>query len=127
MKWFLILSAALSFAFADSSHHNDASRFPMDLHDLKLTSQQHSAVENAMKEYQHAYRRYHRQNNNTQKELNALFLNSQFDQVLFQAKSLEDERNAIEIRTQLFSRLHAILTPQQRERFIHHLQEWEIE
>ncbi|MDD3596223.1 periplasmic heavy metal sensor [Sulfuricurvum sp.] len=127
MKWFLILATALSFAFADSSHHSDSSRFPMDLHDLKLTPQQHKAVENAMKEYQHSYRRYRRQDNTLQEELNTIFLNPRFDQALYQSKSVEAERTAIEIRTQLFSRLHAILTPEQRERFIHHLQEWEIE
>lgn len=128
MKWFLVLATILSFAFAESYHHQEAQAlFPMDLHDLKLTPQQHKAVENAMKEYQSAYRRYHRQNDAVQEELNAIFADPQFDPSRFQTKSMEIEREAITIRTQLFSRLHAILTPEQRKRFIHHLREWEIE
>jgi Spy/CpxP family protein refolding chaperone len=99
----------------------------MDLHDLKLTAQQHKAVEAAMKEYQHAYRSYHRQSEKTQKELNELFLHPTFDETLFTAKNLELERTSVEIRTQLFSRLHALLTPEQKRRFVRHIEEWDIE
>ena len=53
---FLILAMmlALTHAYADDDNH----RFPMDLHDLKLSPQQHKAVASAMKEYQHDYRRF---------------------------------------------------------------------
>lgn len=128
MKWVAILVAAvclvsLSPANADDDEH----RFPMDLHDLGLTKQQHHSVEEAMKEYQRAYRRYHHQSEKTQEELNALFLEPAFDAESFRAKNLEMERASIEIRTRLFERLHTILSPEQKRRFVRHMEEWEIE
>lgn len=105
----------------------DDHRLPMDLHDLGLNKQQHRAVEDAMKEYQHSYRRYHHQSEKTQEELNALFLDPTFDADKFRAKSLEMEKASVEIRTRLFERLHTILTHEQKRRFIRHLEEWDIE
>jgi len=105
----------------------DDHRLPMDLHDLGLSKQQHRIVEEAMKEYQHSYRRYHRQSEKAQEELNALFLDSSFDAEKFRTKSLEREKASVEIRTRLFERLHTILTPEQKRRFIRHLEEWDIE
>lgn len=88
----------------------DDHRFPMDLHDFGTDKATAPVPEEAMKEYQYAYRRYHHQNERAQEELNALFLNSSFDAEAFRAKSLEMERGSIEIRIRLFERLHTILT-----------------
>lgn len=126
MKRFIFLITALSlivnFSYADENR-----RFPMDLHDLSLTSQQHKAVETAMKEYQHTYRNYHVQSEKTRQELNVLFVQPVFDEELFRSKNLEMERASIEIRARLFSRLHTILTAEQKRRFIRHIQEWDVE
>lgn len=119
----LILSlSGVNTVFAD-----DDNRFPMDLRDLGLTKQQHRMVEEAMKEYQYSYRIYHHQSKKSQEQLNVLFLNPTFDADEFQAKSLEIQRGSIEIRTRLFERIHTILNPEQKRRFVHHLQEWDIE
>ncbi len=116
----LILSAV---SFAD----DDSSRFPMDMHDLRLNPKQHHAVEAAMQEYQKEYRRFHRQNEKTEREIRTLFLNPVFDEKAFRAKHMEMARASAEIRTRLFARLHSILTPEQKRRFIRHMEEWEIE
>jgi Spy/CpxP family protein refolding chaperone len=107
----------------DDDHH----RFPMDLDDLRLTSQQHQAVKEIMREYQNSSRLYHKQNAKTRLELNALFLNPTFDENTFRLKSTERQISSVEIQTRLLKKLHAILTPQQKQQFIHHIQEWEIE
>lgn len=122
---FLITAMLLivNLSYADDEAH----RFPMDLHDLSLTSQQHKAVESAMREYQHAYRTYHDQSEKTRQELNLLFVQPTFDEKSFYTKNMEMERTSIEIRTRLFSRLHTILTPDQKRRFIRHIQEWDVE
>lgn len=118
----MVLVLAVAFAFGDDEH-----RFPMDLHDLELTSKQHKAVEAAMKEYQSSYRRHHRQNEKTQEELGALFLNPVFDEKTFRTKHMEMVLDSVEIRTRLYVRIHSILTPEQKKRFIRHMEEWEIE
>lgn len=128
MSWIQIIMVTLCLTTANPVYADDDVRsFPMDLHDLGLTQQQHSSVEAAMKEYQHAYRRYHRQSEKTQDDLNNLFLNPTFDTETFRSKNLEMERASIEIRTRLFERLHTILTPEQKRRFIRHIKEWEVE
>lgn len=124
MKSFIMLLSLLCFVWADSDDHR---RFPMDLHDLQLTSQQHQAVEEAMREYQSSSRRYHKQNGKTQQELNALFLSPTFDEKLFRVKSMEMQTASVAIQIQLLENLHKILTPQQKAKFIRHIQEWEIE
>ena len=124
MKWIIALAMLLALsAYGDDDHH----RFPLDLHDLGLSKQQLRSVEEAMKEYQYSYRRYHHQSEKTQEELNTLFLNPWFDSEAFRAKSLELQRTSIEIRTRLFERLHRVLTSEQKRRFIHHLEELDIE
>jgi len=117
----MLLMFLINTAYADDH------RLPMDLHDLGLSKQQHRAVEDAMKEYQHSYRRYHHQSEKSQEELNALFLDPTFDADKFRAKSLEREKASVEIRTRLFERLHTVLTPEQKRRFIRHLEEWDSE
>lgn len=122
MKWILVAAMVFSLsAYGDDDHH----RLPMDLHDLALTKQQLHSVEEAMKEYQSSYRRYHHRKEKDQDELNALFLSSTFDAETFRAKSMEREKVSIEIRSRLLERLHSVLTPEQRARYIHHLEEWD--
>lgn len=128
MKSFIILMSLLCFVWADSSKiEDDHHPFPMDLHDLQLTPKQHQAVEEAMREYQNASRRFHQQNFQTQQELKELFSNPVFDETSFRAKSMQMQQISVEIQIRLFKRLHTILTPQQKQRFIRHMQEWEVE
>jgi len=128
MKSFIMFISLVCLVWADSSKmEDDHHRFPMDLHDLQLTSQQYQAVKEVMREYQSSSRLYHRQNGKTRQELNSLFLNPTFDEKSFRAKSLEMQNTSIEIQTRLLKKLHAILTSQQKQKFIRHIQEWEIE
>lgn len=123
MKWIIIFLMLISLcAYADGDR-----RFPMDLHDLGLTKQQHHSLEEVMKEYQSSNRRYHHQNGKSQEDLNTLFVSSSFDSEAYRTKSLEMEKASIEIRARLLERLHSILTPEQRRRFAHHLEEWDSE
>lgn len=117
------VSLLCTLSFADGENH----RFPMDLPDLGLTSQQHKAVETAMKEYRQAYRIHHRSREKTQQELNALFLQPTFNETVFRTKMMDIQNGSIEIRTRLFARLHGILTPEQKRRFLRHVEEWEVE
>lgn len=121
MKWIIIFVMLISHSlYGDDDHH-----FPMDFHDLGLTKQQHRVVEEAMKEYQSSNRRYHHQNEKAQDELNGLFLSSSFDSQAYRTKSLERENASIEIRARLLERLHNVLSPEQRRRFVGHLEEWD--
>lgn len=128
MKSWIIILSLLCFVWADSSkREDDRHRFPMDLDDLHLTPQQYKAVKEVMREYQSSSRLYHKQNAKTRLELNILFLNPAFDEKAFRAKSIEIQTSSIEIQTQILKKLHTILTPQQKQQFIRHIQEWEIE
>jgi len=122
MKWIIVLAMLLALsAYGDDDHH----RFPMDLHDLGLTKQQHRIVEEAMKEYQYSNRRFHQRSEKDQDALNGLFLSPSFDSEAFRAKSLEREKASIAIRARLLERLHSVLTPEQKRRYVHHLKEWD--
>ena len=128
MKSLIIILSLLCFVWADSSKIDDEHhRFPMDLDDLHLSAQQHQVVKEIMREYQSSSRLYHKQNTKAQQELNALFLNPIFDEKVFRLKSIEMQTSSIEIQTRLLKKLHTILTPQQKQQFIRHIQEWEIE
>lgn len=127
MKRSIILIALLSLSFNSSCADEKSHRFPMDLHDLKLTSQQHKEVEKALKEYRHAYRIQHIQNEKTRQELNRLFVQPVFDEELFRTKNMERKRGSNEIQIRFYSRLHNILTPEQKRRFIRHIEEWNVE
>lgn len=128
MKSLIIFLSLVCFVWADSSQmEDDHHRFPMDLDDLHLTAQQYKVVKEVMREYQSSARLYHKQNAKTQLELNALFLSPAFDEKVFRLKSTEMHISSVDIQTRLLKKLHAILTPQQKQQFIRHMQEWEIE
>ncbi|MDD5716862.1 MAG: periplasmic heavy metal sensor [Sulfuricurvum sp.] len=128
MKLLILILSLLCFVWADSSRmDDDPHRFPMDFDNLHLTTQQRQVLKEIMREYQGSSRLYHKQNAKTKLELNTLFLNPNFDENTFRAKSIEMQTSSIEIKTQLLKKLHAILTPQQKQQFIRHIQEWEIE
>ena len=128
MKSFILFISLLCFVWADSSKmEDDHHRFPMDLHDLQLTKQQYQAIEETMRDYKSSSRLYHKQNAKTQQELNALFLNPTFDKKTFRAKSMEMQTISVGIQIRLLENLHKILTPPQKQKFIRHMQEWEIE
>lgn len=127
MKKRMIVIAILILSFTHSFADGHSHRFPMDLQDLGLTPQQHKEVEGALREYQHAYRTHRIQNEKDRQELNRLFLQPVFDEESFRTKNIERERGSVEIQTRFFSRLHRILTPEQKRRFIRHIEEWEVE
>ncbi len=115
---FLFFSAS-----ADEEHH----RFAMDLHDLHLNPQQHQALKEAMREYRDAAQTLHHEQKRTQAGLDTLFLAPKFDKTAFEAAYLERVRASVRIRSRLFEQLHAILTPEQKHRFVKHIEEWELE
>lgn len=127
MKWISTLLTTLFLLGLNPLYGDDDNRFPMDLSDLGLTQKQHRFVESAMREYQLSYRRYHHQSEKAQREMNALFLAQTFDEKSFVSKNLEIQKSSIEIRSKLLKQLHNILNKEQKRRFVHHLEEWEIE
>lgn len=127
MKWLIILIMSVLFGVNSSYADGDEHRFPMDFRDLKLSSEQYRAVKEAMKEYRHAYHDYRLKSEKAQNRLNELFLNPIFDEAAFKANSLDLRCGSIPIQTQLFSRIHSILTLEQKRRFVRHMKEWEVE
>jgi Spy/CpxP family protein refolding chaperone len=123
----IIMVLLLNLTTSVYADHDDHHRFAMDLYDLKLSSSQHHALKEAMKDYKKGFKRYRHQDKKMQQELDALFLSPTFDSAAFEKKYLEKERASIALRTQLFNRLHDILTLEQKRRFIEHIEEWDFE
>lgn len=85
MKWIIVLATLLALSYGDDDHH----RFPMDLHDLGLTKQQHRIVEGHIERVSNA----NHTDSTNQSEKIKMFLMGCFkfvsDSEAFRAKSLE--------------------------------------
>jgi Spy/CpxP family protein refolding chaperone len=127
MTWLLIALLLLGIARADDYEEEETLHLPRDLSRLELTPRQREAIGTILARNMEQLHRLHEERERLQKHLRALFLRDSFDRRAFEEALLESKRKAVAIEGELFARIHALLTPEQRRRFVRHMKEWEIE
>jgi Spy/CpxP family protein refolding chaperone len=125
MRWILILLLCWGTLQADDD--SDELHLPRDLSTLELTPRQQQAIGEILERNMKQLHRLHEEREQLEKRLAELFVASDFDARAFEEALLETRRKAARIETELFARIHALLTPQQRRRFIRHMKEWELD
>jgi len=125
MRVLLILLLALSlYADHDGRKEHHLSK---DLSYLELSDVQQERVKNIIKIYRHDLKLYRDFKEEREKQRESLFVEDLLNtQALLQLHEAIEEKSA-EIENRFFTQMHAILTPEQRLKFAHNFDEWEVE
>lgn len=122
---FLLLGILL---FADSDKHEYREHhLPLDMSHLDLTSRQHKQVRTIVKTFKHEHKQFHRHKKVAREAISHLFLAKTFDTEEFIRLTTVLNQRAIKIQAKFFSRIHQVLTPSQKKRFVDYMEEWEVE
>ena len=124
MKIFLICIMAFSLYASDGKKEHHLSK---DLSYLDLSSQQKEHAKGIIKEYRSALKAFHEFKENMEKQKESLIMKETLKEEDLQRihQALNDKANTIENRFLL--QMHRLLTPEQRKKFAHNLEEWEVE
>ena len=128
MKLLSILLLLSTLLIADYDEHEYRDRhLPMDLSYLKLDREQHKSVKKIVRKYREALKDFHHQERRTRTAVAKLFAADTFDTEKFIELNTALQQEAVRIQARFFSRMHKVLTPRQKKRFIYYMEEWEIE
>lgn len=127
MKFFSIILLLVTLMTADEKYEHEEHYFPLDMSYLKLSNIQHIKVKKLVENFRHEYKKFHIQEKNTDKKIAKLFLEKEFNIDRFIQLSSQLQKDAIQIQADFLIKMHKILTPTQKRRFIKYMREWEVE
>ena len=131
IKAFLALLLVAGFAFGDDDDHHrrgyEEHHIPKDLSFLDLSRDQHEKVKAILYEYKHALKRFRHEKKEHAWAMEALFVKDAFDAAAYEKASRELDAKAVAIQADFLAKLHAVLSPDQRQRFLHYFDEWDVE
>jgi len=126
MRLFLLVLLLCLGLHADHDEHRER-HLPMDISHLDLTRAQYDAMERLIRNHHEAHRRYSRDKRRTQEEIGRLFGAERFDKERYLALTAALRDEAAAIQAEFYASIHTLLTPRQRQAFLHYMEEWEIE
>lgn len=112
------------FVYADDDEHH---HYRKDFSYLSLSKEQKSVVKKILKEYQEELREYRHIKYKLVEKKQNLFLDSNFDAQKLEMlnETINEKKSKVELK--LLKNLHKVLSKEQKYKFIHYLEEWEIE
>jgi Spy/CpxP family protein refolding chaperone len=126
MKYFIILLLVTAL-FSDSFENHNERHINKELSHLKLSKEQNTKVKKILKEFRFDLKEFREYKKDIEKEKEKLFMNE-----IFKADELDKLNNALDakahkIEKSFLEKIHFILTPKQREKFIYYFDDWEVE
>lgn len=121
MKKLAILLTLINFLFANTNY------MYKDLDYLNLSEIQKKQVKEILLSQRKAFSKYYKAKAKAKEELQELMQNENFDEDEYE-DTLEDiYEEAVELETDIFKKLHRVLTKEQRKKFSQRLEEWRVE
>jgi len=125
MKVLLILLLALSlYADHDGRKEHHLSK---DLSYLDLSNTQQESAKHIIKTYRHALKQYREFKEDVEQQKMQLFQEDTLNEEAFVKLQTTIYQKASAIENRFLTQMHILLTPGQREKFSHNLEEWEVE
>ncbi|RAX56944.1 hypothetical protein CCZ01_07785 [Helicobacter monodelphidis] len=133
-SFFILLCCSVSLLFAGTikpeteSIEYDSQAYIYDWkQDLKLTQKQFKKLRDILRDYrlqnssiQDDYARNSALNHN-------LFIENQYDATYYIESSMQIERKRLEAEKNFFTKIHHLLTPEQRKAFAKNIDDWSIQ
>ena len=123
----LLLATLLTADYNEREHEYRDRHLPLDLSYLDLSDKQYKNVKKIIRQYKEALKDFHHQERQTRLAVAKLYSADTFDKEKFIKLNTALQQKAIKIQAMFFSRMHKVLTPEQKKRFIYYMKEWEVE
>lgn len=127
MKYLLLILVLFTFSFADEHKEEHHHYYSKDLTYLDLGYEQQKNIKKLLKVYRKELKRYRKLKKHTIDSKQKLFEQENLDPETLIALDLELAQKAAKIEADFLTQIHHTLTKKQREFFIKHIDEWEVE
>jgi len=123
---FLVFSLVL-IADDDNEYYEHSLHIPRDLSYLDLSDTQKDLIKNIIKNNNKKLLQIYEDEEDFEKDAKKMFLNENFDKQSYIKESTKLKNKIITLEADFFNNIHHILNKKQRELFLIHLEEWEID
>lgn len=131
MKLLIAFLLVILPVFADHDEYDEHERqeyhLPLDVSYLNLNNEQYKRIKHIVKKFKHEHKEFHEESEKTRKKISKLFLSESFDRDEFVRLSKSLKSLSVEIQADFLSKVHKLLTPRQKKRFVKYMKEWEVE
>jgi hypothetical protein len=127
MKYILILLLVSTVVFCDDDYKQRHHYYHKDLTHLDLTHDQKKSIKKLLRQYRYELKEYREFKEDMVDEKEDIFEKDTFDKESIIKINLKLAIEASKIETRFLENIHKILSENQRELFIEHMDEWEIE
>jgi len=131
MRLLVLFLLILSPMFADhdeyDEHKYEKYHLPLDVSYLQLNDKQYKEIKHIVKKFKHKHKEFHEKKEKARKKISKLFLSDSFDRDEFVRLSNRLKTISTEIQADFFEKIHKLLTPKQKKRFVKYMKEWEVE
>lgn len=126
MMRYMIILLLISGLFADGYEDKNERHMNKELSHLGFLKDQSSDVKQILKEFRKQLEEFEEFKENIEIKRKALFVKDVLEsEELDKLNTILDEK-AHKIEKEFLQKMHSILTPAQREKFIRHLDDWEV-
>ncbi len=125
MRFLLVILFVATAIFADGNdeHHY----YKKDLTSFALNANQKVTMREILQEYRVEIREYKQYERSLQKQKRDIFLSSRFDASKISTINQQLTTKASSIEGSFLSKIHKLLTVEQKKKFANYIDEWEIE
>lgn len=117
----------ISQLHAAQEHTTHDARIYKNLDHLSLSTTQEKKIKEILIASKKEFSHYYEKKQKKQKKLQKLIQEERFDEKKYEDIAEDIAEEAIALEVNIFKKIHAVLTPTQREQFSHYLREWKIE
>ncbi|MGW8169201.1 MAG: hypothetical protein ACWGHH_04260 [Sulfurovaceae bacterium] len=126
MKIIFLFLFLINILFSDG-HDDDHHLYKKDLTFLALNPSQQIIVKKILQDYRIKMKSLKQTQKMLAQQKQTLFLQDKFDSIKMQRFNREWSDKASFAEIEFLERMHAILTFEQKKKFIHYMDEWEID
>jgi Spy/CpxP family protein refolding chaperone len=125
MKWIAaVWLVVVTLGLADGHEKHSLSK---DLSYLQLGLEQQNDVKEILKAYRHELKAFRDEKERIEKQKERLFAQEKLDEAALGSLHEALSAKASQVEAHFLMQMHRVLSPAQREKFAHNLEEWEVE
>lgn len=126
MKFTIIILFLFIGLFADDDDHGNR-HINKDISHLNLSKKQSKNIRKILKEFRYQLKEYRELKEDIEDKREDIFLKEHLDIKELNKLNFSLDTKAYDIENRLLEKMHPILTPRQRKKFIHYFDDWEVE
>ena len=123
---FIILLLLIAVLYGDNHKPHHKLHIYKELSHLELSKEQHIQIRAILSEFRRELKEYRELEEEIEEKRKNLFLQDTIDTTEIDTLNTILDAHSHTIEKKLLLQIHAILTPQQREKFIDYFDDWEV-